>query len=925
MEYLSFDLRLGEWAPASRKGVAEVLQSPAGEGNRYSFVLEGGDPFALAASYARGDDAIAMGRKLARSVLTSQSLPLWYESYQIARERNRGLRLRLHIDSWELSRLPWELLYDARREDFLVFDPRVSLVRYLRLHAAPPALRERKKLKVLVVVASPAGQARIDWERELVVLRDALGGLERASQVEVAVSEHTTHEKLHSSLLGKAPDVFHFVGHGEYDRRERRGRLILEDEQGKAARLEAHEAARLLRRYGVNLVVLNACETATGAWAGLAPALVRARIPAVVAMQWPVEDRAAIRFCRGFYRALSLGRTVDECVAEGRIGASSVGSDPRDWAAPVLFLRSLSGRLWTNDIGRRAPRGARGGRKGVAAAPRRDAAGARTPTVRVPSAHEGGFHFKTRGPLLSAGDAELIIDRPGLRRAVRLAQQPSITQYVAFLSARQTGKTTLLFRLMELLQDACACVFIDLSVLRAQDARACFRFVAFRLVSEFRDILGEGAFLPEAPQIEGSVEFLDFLGELADAVPVPRVILLLDEVGALSPEVSDSFFNTLRTVFTQGRGLNSNLSKYLFVFSGAVDLYELTFGSNSPLNICEKIYPRDFDLPDVERIVGQFSKLRASVARGAASRIHHLAGGHPYLTMRLCALLEQAKVREVTAERVEAVAGEMLVEDDNIRHIIRELEGRPLERRRLRGILLGGHKVPFSRNDPVLASLEMIGAIRAAQPCEVRNPLYERALRQYYAQLDGGSPQVVGAPGAEGEPAGELASTYARLQALRLEALGPKGAYRTGRPWETFAAALFSMVRSFSVCPDTLADGERLGVVLRIDAGAPGGAHWSIYQPAMLVQCASGQDGILERVISRALSRARLRNIRLVLVMTAGEMSVAGKPRVWQGGVRGETCIVPIDDAEIAELLQERRDLDKFLRGKVLEARLRRL
>ena len=40
MDYLSFDLRLGEWNPTQRTGVAEVLQSPAGESERYDFELD---------------------------------------------------------------------------------------------------------------------------------------------------------------------------------------------------------------------------------------------------------------------------------------------------------------------------------------------------------------------------------------------------------------------------------------------------------------------------------------------------------------------------------------------------------------------------------------------------------------------------------------------------------------------------------------------------------------------------------------------------------------------------------------------------------------------------------------------------------------------------------------------------------------------
>ena len=919
MEYLNFDLRLAEWNPGSRTGVAEVLASPAGEGKRHLFLLD----LDIAAHAERAQrtlaQAIELGRKLAEGVLSPGSHSLWEGSCQIARERDRGLRLRLHIDSWELARLPWELLYDGRRGDFLVFDPLISLVRYLRLHTTPPALRQRQSLRVLAAVTSPRDLAPLDWQRELGVLGDALHELVDAGQAEIIPCEHTTHEKLHLALLEWTPDVVHFVGHGAYDREQHLGVMILEDEQGLSAPLGALDAARLLRRYGVTLVVLNACETAQGVWAGLAPALVRAETPAVVAMQWPVEDRAAIRFSRTFYKALSLGKTIDECVAEGRMGASASSSDPNDWAAPVLFLRSLSGRLWANDITRLRER--------RAALPLPREAVLRDPTgaFRALPPQDGPLHFKTRGPLQPAIDAGLIIDRPELRRAIRLAQQPSVTQYIALLSARQTGKTTILFRLMECLQESYACVFIDLSVLRAQDVRACYRFVAFRLVSEFHAFLGDSSLLPERPQIESSVDFLEFLRELADSVPLPRLILLLDEVGALSPEVSDSFFNTVRTVFSQGRGPNSQLSKYLFVFSGAVDLYALTAGTNSPLNICERLYLRDLEPADVERIVAQLARLGMTVPPSAPGRIYGLTGGHPYLTMRLCALLERAEVKELTPEKIEMVAEQMLVEDDNIRHVIHELERRPPERRRLRSILVEGRQVPFSRNDPVLASLEMIGAIRPTQPCEVRNRLYERALRQYYTFAETAASAGHDLPLAKEKGNEEIEAMYARLQTLRAEALDARNLYRIGKAWETFASALFSTVSAFSVYPDLHANREELDIVLAINDRAPGGSYWSTYQPAILVECRNMLIGSPEAVKAELLGQANQHGIKLVLAMTSGATRSSGEERVCRSGTRGDTTLVFLDDAEIAQLLAKRDDLDHYLRGKVLEARLHRI
>jgi hypothetical protein len=286
--------------------------------------------------------------------------------------------------------------------------------------------------------------------------------------------------------------------------------------------------------------------------------------------------------------------------------------------------------------------------------------------------------------------------------------------------------------MMDKLREDAACVFIDLSVLRGQDARTCFSMVASQLASALDDYQGEGAAPLDSSSADNPVAFLGYLQRLAKAVPVPRIVLLMDEVGALAPEVSDAFYNTVRTVFTQGRGLRNVLAKYLFVFSGAVDLYGLTFGTNSPLNICEKVYLDDLTPSHVRQILGRFVQIAMPVAADAAEAVYSLTGGHPYLTMRLCALMEAARADKITAQTVQRAAAEMLVEDDNIRHLLRELDNQHGAKRHLQTIVIDGQAVPFSRNNPILAALEMLGAIKPTQPCAVRNALYERALREYY-------------------------------------------------------------------------------------------------------------------------------------------------------------------------------------------------
>ena len=123
---------------------------------------------------------------------------------------------------------------------------------------------------------------------------------------------------------------------------------------------------RLLR-----LVFLNACKTAaTSARAasirspGVATSLIQAGVPAVVAMQFPISDKAAVTFSETFYQSIAKGDPVDVAMAEGRKKLWHL----EEWATPVLFLRSKDGVLFE-------PRERQHGRRGRCAA--RDCGGNR--------------------------------------------------------------------------------------------------------------------------------------------------------------------------------------------------------------------------------------------------------------------------------------------------------------------------------------------------------------------------------------------------------------------------------------------------------------------------------------------------------------------------------------------------------------------
>jgi hypothetical protein len=356
--------------------------------------------------------------------------------------------------------------------------------------------------------------------------------------------------------------------------------------------------------------------------------------------------------------------------------------------------------------------------------------------------------FKARGPLDLERDRAITIEREELHEIVRLTTQTAVSNYVAVLSSRQTGKTTLLYHARAALTAAgFAVVLMDLSVLRNQDESACYGFVSTQIRNALRS-RGEGEWPDERPTVKGPVDFLRFLGDSAERTPTPRIVIMLDEVGALLPEVSDSFFNTIRAVFNNAKGTEPIFRKYLFLFCGAVDLYHLTFGLNSPLNICEKVYLSDFSREDVHRLVSNFERTKVKISNGFADRIYEQTKGHPYLTQRICVILERQSLPVLTPANVDDAVGLMLQGDDNLSHIIRQLE-RVLEAKRLlRKIVQQKSQIRFSRNNPIISQLEMIGVIREGLYCQMRNPTYEQVLKPYLRLTTELEPEQRGLVGA---------------------------------------------------------------------------------------------------------------------------------------------------------------------------------
>ena len=293
------------------------------------------------------------GGQLYQALFTGPVGDCLERSRDTANSRDAGLRIRLRLPG-ALANVPWEYLYDAQH-GFLGLDPDTALVRYLELPAPVRPFPIRPPLRVLAMISAPSDLAQLDAEQEWARLKGALEPLASQGLVEVDRLEDGTLAALPRALRLREYHVLHFIGHGGYDEEAQDGALALEDAAGKTRLVTGRDLSMMIRHRSLRLVVLNACEGSRTApddpFSGVAQALARAGIPAVIAMQFEISDPAALAFSQSFYQAIADGLPVNVATVEAR-RTMFADDNEIEWATPVLYLRSTDGRVF---IRRRSP------------------------------------------------------------------------------------------------------------------------------------------------------------------------------------------------------------------------------------------------------------------------------------------------------------------------------------------------------------------------------------------------------------------------------------------------------------------------------------------------------------------------------------------------------------------------------------------
>ncbi|MGB3642401.1 MAG: cell division protein HetF [Rivularia sp. (in: cyanobacteria)] len=344
---------VADWLAAAGSLMNDPLQS----------VLQG-DAMALSAcleeTNARNSvNLVALGQQLYNALFQGTLRDSWITAQGIAQNHQQVLRLRLGLKDTKLARLPWEVMHQGDRP--MATGPYIAFSRYQSGMSSTsrmpsrniPQLSNEGGIKVLMVIASPADQVRLNLLKQEAIrlqaeLERKIQGGDHLPEIELSVLEQPGREELTQALEQGNYHVLHYSGHSNLGANG--GEIYLvSGRTGLTETLYGDDLAGLLVNNNIQMAVFNSCLGTYAATSdsnldtgqrNLTETLVKRGIKSVLAMSERIPDEVALTLTQLFYRNLSQGYAVDLCVSRMRQGLiSAYSSHQLYWALPILYLQ----------------------------------------------------------------------------------------------------------------------------------------------------------------------------------------------------------------------------------------------------------------------------------------------------------------------------------------------------------------------------------------------------------------------------------------------------------------------------------------------------------------------------------------------------------------------------------------------------------
>ncbi len=356
--------------------------------------------------------------------------------------------------------------------------------------------------------------------------------------------------------------------------------------------------------------------------------------------------------------------------------------------------------------------------------------------------------FNTTGPVFPDKHYHILRQK----ELALLKQHIDSGRFVSAFAPRQTGKTTLLFDLRNMLQEDPHYIFValDFEIYVDLERNRFYTYLHKNLQREVLRRLQEldapeyerVAALFESHVMEDHSQMYELFFALGELLPGKRIVLLVDEFEGISFDIAEPMLLTWRSMYIR-RELHPALQGYTLLLVGIRNIAQWNpRQSTSPFNIADRLALTGFNEAEIRELYHQFElEQNVQIEDAAFQEIFRLTQGHPYLVNRVgqeLAALVPAKNIFTSADIERIVSHELVLEQNDHFDSVKARSAR--HRNLLLKVLFGWRKITYNPHNQDLAELEMYGIIAIGTENEVRiaNPIDEQVILRLFAPIVNG-------------------------------------------------------------------------------------------------------------------------------------------------------------------------------------------
>ena len=358
--------------------------------------------------------------------------------------------------------------------------------------------------------------------------------------------------------------------------------------------------------------------------------------------------------------------------------------------------------------------------------------------------------FETRGPV--DPDRNYVV--PRTVEIADFVERIKHGRYAVIFAPRQTGKTTFFRWALDALvaeDDTYFPIQLDFETYRNISIEAFYTELQrdirdeIRMEYERREMMMDSEFeqFLENYPLRDHLQFQPFLEQLG-AYLGKKVAIIIDEFDGIPQAVLSDFLYTLRRIYLSRE---ENRCPYSLGIVGVKSITQLNYDrSISPFNIQDDFNLSNFTLPQIQRLLGQYTEdTGQAFAPEVVESIHRQTDGQPFLVNRMAQILTQEMsipLEDTISVAHFEMAHQHILDEDSVHlaHLTTNIRRDARFERLLLRICLKESGIRFNIRNDLISELATYGVLKKGADgfCKVLNPIYQYVIVQTFLPLING-------------------------------------------------------------------------------------------------------------------------------------------------------------------------------------------